>query len=122
MLCYAMLCYAMLCYAMRCYAMLCDAMRCYAMLCDAMLGATHSFRGNYSAWLTHKAERLRLQELANEARAKRMQSEPEWIRTKPKGGRTTDKARVRSNDHLSVAAGEAQHGTATHTPAHRNAG
>jgi energy-dependent translational throttle protein EttA len=52
------------------------------------------FKGNYSAWLEQKSERLAQEERRDSARAKTLSAELEWVRENPKGRRKKSKARL----------------------------
>jgi len=80
-------------------------------------GAALPFHGNYTAWLKHKASRLRQQERDERALSNRLRDELEWIRTNPKGGRGRSKARVRSYEQLVEAQQGAQHAERVHAGA-----
>jgi len=80
-------------------------------------GAALPFQGNYTAWLAHKASRLRQEERDEQALSSRLRDELEWIRTNPKGGRGRSKARVRSYEQLVEAQHGVQHAERIHTGA-----
>jgi len=71
-------------------------------------GFARPFKGNYSGWLKHKAEQLRLEQGREEARASRLSTELQWIRSNPKGGRTRSRARLRSYERLLAEQRDAQ--------------
>jgi sulfate-transporting ATPase len=52
------------------------------------------FKGNYSAWLEQKQERLEQEKRKDKARAKSLAAELEWVRENPKGRRKKSKARL----------------------------
>ncbi|MBK5116729.1 MAG: energy-dependent translational throttle protein EttA, partial [Thermoleophilia bacterium] len=52
------------------------------------------FKGNYSAWLEQKQERLSQEKSKDKARAKTLAAELEWVRENPKGRRKKSKARL----------------------------
>ena len=52
------------------------------------------FKGNYSAWLEQKQERIEQEQRADKARAKTLAAELEWVRENPKGRRKKSKARL----------------------------
>jgi energy-dependent translational throttle protein EttA len=52
------------------------------------------FKGNYSAWLEQKQERLSQEKRTDAARAKTLAAELEWVRENPKGRRKKSKARL----------------------------
>src|SRR5918999_5014354 len=52
------------------------------------------FKGNYSAWLEQKQERLAQEERKESSRQRTIAAELEWVRQNPKGRRTKSKARL----------------------------
>jgi sulfate-transporting ATPase len=54
------------------------------------------FEGNYSAWLSTKAERLKIEERQESKKQKSMQEELEWIRSSPKARQAKSKARIKN--------------------------
>jgi len=62
------------------------------------------FKGNYTAWLEQKQERLAHEERREQARARTIARELEWVRESPKGRRT--KARARLNRYEALLAEE----------------
>jgi ATP-binding cassette ChvD family protein len=58
------------------------------------------FEGNYSAWLDAKAKRMQMAERQDQARARVLATELEWVRTNPKGRRTKSKARLARYEEL----------------------
>jgi ATP-binding cassette ChvD family protein len=52
------------------------------------------FKGNYSAWLEQKQERLSHEERVDVARQRTIAAELEWVRENPKGRRKKSKARL----------------------------
>jgi ATP-binding cassette ChvD family protein len=62
------------------------------------------FKGNYSSWLEQKQERLAHEERREQARARTIARELEWVRESPKGRRT--KARARLNRYEALLAEE----------------
>jgi ATP-binding cassette ChvD family protein len=52
------------------------------------------FKGNYSAWLEQKQQRLAQEERADVARQRTIAAELEWVRENPKGRRKKSKARL----------------------------
>ncbi|HEV2724478.1 MAG TPA: energy-dependent translational throttle protein EttA [Thermoleophilaceae bacterium] len=58
------------------------------------------FKGNYSAWLEQKAERLAQEERKETARQRTIAAELEWVRENPKGRRKKSKARLARYDAL----------------------
>jgi energy-dependent translational throttle protein EttA len=59
------------------------------------------WEGNYSSWLEQKGKRLELEEKQDDARARAMKAELEWVRTQPKGRHAKSKARLARFDELS---------------------
>lgn len=60
------------------------------------------FEGNYSAWLTQKAERLRLQEKKESERQRIMQRELQWINTAARGRNQRNSARIARYEKLAT--------------------
>src|ERR1044071_4539313 len=58
------------------------------------------FKGNYTAWLEQKQERLRREEKSESERQKTLQRELEWIRMSPKARRAKGKARITAYESL----------------------
>ncbi len=58
------------------------------------------FEGNYSSWLSQKAERLRMEEKTASARQKTLARELEWIRMSPKARQSKSKARISAYEKL----------------------
>jgi ATP-binding cassette ChvD family protein len=58
------------------------------------------FKGNYSAWLEQKQERLAQEQRQDKARAKTLAAELDWVRENPKGRRKKSKARLARYDAL----------------------
>jgi sulfate-transporting ATPase len=65
------------------------------------------FKGNYTAWLKQKEERLRLEKKAESNRVKTMEREIEWINATPAARRAKSKARISAYEKL-LAEGEQQ--------------
>ena len=59
------------------------------------------YKGNYSSWLEQKEERLELEQKTEDARAKAMKKELEWVRSNPKGRQAKSKARMARFEELS---------------------
>ena len=59
------------------------------------------YKGNYSAWLEQKEERLERESKQEDARVKTMKSELEWVRQNAKGRQAKSKARLARFDELS---------------------
>ena len=60
------------------------------------------FKGNYSAWLEQKEQRLEHEARAEAAHLKAMQQELEWVRQNPKGRQAKSKARMARFEELSA--------------------
>ncbi len=58
------------------------------------------FKGNYSAWLEQKQQRLANESKGRSAREKTLARELEWIRMTPKGRQAKSKARIRAYEEL----------------------
>jgi ATP-binding cassette ChvD family protein len=58
------------------------------------------WKGNYSAWLEQKSERLKLEESQEKSRQKALAKELEWVRQNAKGGRSKGKARMQRFEEL----------------------
>jgi sulfate-transporting ATPase len=58
------------------------------------------FRGNYTEWLTDKAQRMRQEETEEKASAQRMRDELKWIQDQQRRGKGKDKAKVRNYEKL----------------------
>lgn len=63
-------------------------------------GQGFPFEGNYSSWLSQKAERLRMEEKSASARQKTLTRELEWIRMSPKARQSKSKARISAYEKL----------------------
>ncbi len=59
------------------------------------------WEGNYSSWLEQKEKRLEMESRQEQARAKAMKAELEWVRTNPKGRHAKSKARIARYDEMS---------------------
>jgi len=59
------------------------------------------WHGNYSSWLEQKEQRLEREERQQEALAKSLQRELEWVRTNPKARQAKSKARLQRYEELS---------------------
>jgi len=59
------------------------------------------WKGNYSSWLSQKQDRLEKEQKGEEARAKALKKELEWIRQNPKGRQAKSKARIARFEELS---------------------
>ena len=58
------------------------------------------FKGNYSAWLEQKEQRLKQEESSESARQKAISQELEWVRQNPKGRQAKSKARLNRFEEL----------------------
>jgi energy-dependent translational throttle protein EttA len=58
------------------------------------------FKGNYSAWLKHKEERLRQENQSEAKRNKMLQREMEWVGMSPKARQAKSKARLSQYENL----------------------
>ncbi len=58
------------------------------------------WKGNYTAWLEQKSERLKLEESQEKSRQKALAKELEWVRQNAKGGRSKGKARMQRFEEL----------------------
>ncbi len=58
------------------------------------------FKGNYTAWLEQKQERLAHEERRDNARQRTIARELEWVRESPKGRRTKARARLKRYEAL----------------------
>jgi sulfate-transporting ATPase len=58
------------------------------------------WKGNYTAWLEQKTERLKLEESQEKSRQKALAKELEWVRQNAKGGRSKGKARLQRFEEL----------------------
>lgn len=59
------------------------------------------FEGNYSNWLEYKEKRLEQEKRQEDAHARALKVELEWVRTNPKGKRKKNKARLANFEELS---------------------
>jgi len=64
-------------------------------------GYGHPYKGNYSDWLDAKEKRLEAEQKAEDARAKAMKQELEWVRKNAKGRQAKSKARLARFEELS---------------------
>ncbi len=58
------------------------------------------WKGNYTAWLEQKSDRLKLEESQEKSRQKALAKELEWVRQNAKGGRSKGKARMQRFEEL----------------------
>jgi ATP-binding cassette ChvD family protein len=63
-------------------------------------GRALPFKGNYSAWLEQKRERLAQEEKQESSRQRKLRQELEWVRSAPKARQAKGKARLRAYDEL----------------------
>ncbi len=59
------------------------------------------WKGNYSTWLDQKQDRLEKEQKGEDARAKALKKELEWVRQNPKGRQAKSKARIARFEELS---------------------
>jgi energy-dependent translational throttle protein EttA len=59
------------------------------------------YKGNYSAWLEQKGDRLKKEESSESARQRALKKELEWVRQNPKGRQVKSKARLARFEELS---------------------
>ncbi|MBP6894852.1 MAG: energy-dependent translational throttle protein EttA [Pseudacidovorax sp.] len=59
------------------------------------------YKGNYSEWLLQKQNRLEAEQKGEEARAKALKKELEWVRQNAKGRQAKSKARIQRFEELS---------------------
>src|SRR6218665_42359 len=64
-------------------------------------GYGHPYNGNYSSWLEQKQARLESENKGEEARAKALKKELEWVRQNAKGRQAKSKARIARFEELS---------------------
>jgi sulfate-transporting ATPase len=64
-------------------------------------GAGHPYKGNYSDWLEAKGKRLEGEQKSEDARAKALKVELEWVRKNAKGRQAKSKARLARFEELS---------------------
>jgi energy-dependent translational throttle protein EttA len=64
-------------------------------------GSGIPWKGNYSSWLDQKGNRLAQEQKGEEARAKALKKELEWVRQNPKGRQAKSKARIARFEELS---------------------
>ncbi|MFO1172686.1 MAG: energy-dependent translational throttle protein EttA [Hyphomicrobiaceae bacterium] len=73
------------------------------------------YEGNYSSWLEQKAKRLEVEKGQEEAKARTLKRELEWIRSSPKARQAKSKARISAYEQLAAEAGREEVGKATIT-------
>ena len=59
------------------------------------------YKGNYTTWLEQKQDRLEKEQKGEEARAKALKKELDWVRQNPKGRQAKSKARIVRFEELS---------------------
>ncbi len=64
-------------------------------------GYGHPYKGNYSDWLDAKERRLEAEQKSEDARAKALKQELEWVRKNAKGRQAKSKARLARFEELS---------------------
>jgi ATP-binding cassette ChvD family protein len=74
-------------------------------------GEALPFKGNYSAWLEHKRERLAQEEKEESARQRKLASELEWVRAAPKARQQKGKARLKAYEELLAESGKGRRDT-----------
>ena len=73
-------------------------------------GRGYPFEGNYTSWLEQKQARLAQEEKSNEARARTLQRELEWVKMSPKARQAKGKARLAAYEKLHAEAEAAERG------------
>jgi energy-dependent translational throttle protein EttA len=63
-------------------------------------GEGHPYKGNYTAWLEQKQERLRKEERSESARQRTLQRELEWVRMAPRARQAKSKARLGAYEQM----------------------
>ena len=76
-------------------------------ICEVDRGTLYPYKGNYTTYLETKAARLEAQGMQDQKRAKKMQSELEWVRSSPKARQAKNKARLEAYEKMAAEA-EAQ--------------
>ena len=61
---------------------------------SSWIAATEFLEGNYSSWLEQKSQRLAQEQQQQDALAKTLKRELEWVRTNPKARQAKSKARL----------------------------
>jgi energy-dependent translational throttle protein EttA len=64
-------------------------------------GVGHPYKGNYTDWLAGKEKRLEAEQKSEDARAKALKQELEWVRKNAKGRQAKSKARLARFEELS---------------------
>lgn len=75
-------------------------------ICEVDRGTLYPYKGNYSTYLETKAARLESQGQQNARRAKRMQSELEWVRSSPKARQAKNRARLERYEQMAAEAAQ----------------
>jgi ATP-binding cassette ChvD family protein len=70
------------------------------------------YKGNYSGWLEQKAKRLEVEKGQEEAKARTLKRELEWIRSSPKARQAKSRARIQAYEKLAEEAGREETGKA----------
>ena len=73
-------------------------------ICEVDRGTLYPYKGNYSTYLETKAKRLAAQGQQDQKRAKKMQSELEWVRSSPKARQAKNKARLERYEQMAAEA------------------
>ena len=77
-------------------------------ICEVDRGSLFPYKGNYSTYLETKAARLESQGKQQEALAKKMRSELEWVRSSPKARQAKNKARLERYEPMEAEARSAK--------------
>ena len=64
-------------------------------------GPGSPYKGNYTTWLEQKQDRLEKEQKGEDARAKALKKELDWVRQNPKGRQAKSKARIARFEELS---------------------
>ena len=70
------------------------------------------YKGNYSSWLEQKAKRLKVEGSRDEAKAKTLARELEWIQSSPRARQAKSKARINAYEKMRDEAGAQDEGRA----------
>ncbi len=73
-------------------------------ICEVDRGTLYPYEGNYSTYLETKAKRLAVESKQNAKRAKKMQSELEWVRSSQKARQAKSKARLAAYEQMEAEA------------------
>ena len=71
-------------------------------------GEGYPFKGNYSAWLDQKQQRLSLEEKQESARQRKLKHELEWVQASPRARQAKSKARLNAYEQMLSDAGKAK--------------